>query len=577
MQAVIKKVVLSEDKPAELIFHSDDPELSKMTVGQIRLLQEKPVDLFFNLRLPEPDMQTTLDDAMRENERIAKIRRILYHAIEGMEEIEELDGDTSDAALSLAICTHFEGLTSFQLNESFYVVRTGESGNLPQLWIATEDGEVKKLIIEGSDLIKEVRWILENPADTSDEPWKPEIVNIPDYMNNKGIRFFVGFVDPENPKSELGFYTQLTDGTYEIYQDELPLDLEYPLTREDAKMVLASWAKKRDWTAVPPEGYGTIYLSEAGNYYLVLRDEEDEEGWPVFRAHICEPGNAEPHYMDRDQFAGCNTPEEAQKELDEWVKDWEDIKPIGYAKFPSIPTDEEEPDIQEVEAQFCTYADNEVNRYFVGENTDDAGTAYCVFKIPFGMSTPVFFGEIETMGTAEEAQTKLDAYAAEKGWEVFEPKAKEEEPPADTPSTPDIQVVEGGASESSKPAPLSSYIREGDKIRRKGSIDTLTVAAVAREEKLSGGGKVCFLDATGVVGSASFEALDQFYELVLCAETIGPKDILAQKDDHNERWLVYQVDNGGASTEAPGGITGHISWHTLNDTHILFERSAVSE
>lgn len=282
----------------------------------------------------EASEQTTIDDAMRENERITKIRRALYRAIVDMAEPSE---DVTDEALTLAVCFHFDTLEPFELDGCTYSVKTG--GNLPQLWISTKDGENPQLISEGTDLIKEVRWILKNPEDQA-EPWRPEIVTGPEYIDDEtDDRYFFATVDPENPESELGFYQLLPDGTLCDYHDVPTMDLPLPLSREHAQIALDAWAQEMQWRAVPPNGYGNVYRNDEGETYLVLRDEQDEEGWPVFRAFFYKDGQ-DPVPCDREDWVGGHNPQDAQEELDDRFEGIDNVQVIGYAKWPDMPVED---------------------------------------------------------------------------------------------------------------------------------------------------------------------------------------------------------------------------------------------
>lgn len=51
MFAVLKKIVLDNGKPAQIVFESNDIELMAMPIARVRMLQEKPVVLYFHAQL----------------------------------------------------------------------------------------------------------------------------------------------------------------------------------------------------------------------------------------------------------------------------------------------------------------------------------------------------------------------------------------------------------------------------------------------------------------------------------------------------------------------------------------------
>ncbi len=60
MKANLLQIVQAKEKPAKLIFESSDPELMSKTFAEIAMLQEKPVDLYFHLRLTDPARETQM-------------------------------------------------------------------------------------------------------------------------------------------------------------------------------------------------------------------------------------------------------------------------------------------------------------------------------------------------------------------------------------------------------------------------------------------------------------------------------------------------------------------------------------
>lgn len=381
------------------------------------------------------DRQLTLEDEERERDRTTQIRRVLYFAIDGMEPLPE---DADDTAIALHICQHFENRETFEVDDVEYAVTSGESGSCPQLFTCDDGDGIGKVIIEGADIIEHVKWILEHPEK---EPWSPTLITVHDYLDGEGNRYFVAPENSDDPQSPYGFYMKNADGMILDYAEVPTLDLPVPLNSDDARTALRAWAIEKDWQVVPHEGYGRVYReSPVGDeapedkaIYCVLRDEEDEEGYPVFRAHVIEPGKA-PVPCNREEWGGFDNPENAQAELDEWQLDF-----IGYAKLPEIPSTEDEDFVPGEDGaengadtteearpdsafRFRVYSDNQMNRYFVAEHKQDDSLiqAYRTFKKPFASKKIEVVEAVQSATTAEEAQSLLDSWARSRDFSVAE-------------------------------------------------------------------------------------------------------------------------------------------------------------
>jgi hypothetical protein len=102
MLANLEKIELTKGKPVKMIFTSSDEEVRRMSFEEAEMLQAKPCDLYFELRLPEKNLQPDLPLTGEDRPAAPPQDRALYHALHDFEGAEEFwasafkDGITDD-------------------------------------------------------------------------------------------------------------------------------------------------------------------------------------------------------------------------------------------------------------------------------------------------------------------------------------------------------------------------------------------------------------------------------------------------------------------------------------------------
>lgn len=298
-----------------------------------------------------------------------------------------------------------------------------------------------------------------------------EIIKDPDWLDTNGNRYLVEEdIEPGEYGDRLYWEHRIQPVNDEADLSGIEMDTTLYPSPEAARAALKAWAgDNRGYTAVPPEGYGTVY-GLPGALYRVAEHEEEEEGYPVFAGFLCKEDGTEARPI-KDTDAG--TTEDAQKLLDEWASEKE-LPVFGYVLLSSIPVPVEDA------SPAMIYEDNS-QRYHVVGPTEDTGEFMVVVTYDGTENECKVFPR-----DADQAavQAKLDEYAKINGWQpVSAIRLIEGGAEAETIPEPDQSHTLSGLAEqeaanitqanpepqATQDAPLSYSIKEGDWIARKPS------------------------------------------------------------------------------------------------------------
>jgi hypothetical protein len=89
MKANLLQIVQAKEKPVKLIFESNDPELMRLTFADTAMLAEKPVDLYFHLRLGKNDGDAEKELQLKLAEMHGRIEQVKEAAEETAEPVLE--------------------------------------------------------------------------------------------------------------------------------------------------------------------------------------------------------------------------------------------------------------------------------------------------------------------------------------------------------------------------------------------------------------------------------------------------------------------------------------------------------
>ncbi len=331
-----------------------------------------------------------------------------------------------------------------------------------------------------------------------------EIVKIGDYQDVDGNRFLVesDLYQPADDTQGLvqGWQIRVMPKEDDANLDHLDFDTAWYPTEPEARAALKTWCENRGYTAVPPEGYGTVY-GLASAIYRVAEHEEEEEGFPVFAGFLCKEDGSDARPI---KDTNASTTEDAQKLFDEWAADKE-LPVFGYVLLSSIPVPMETDSEQEYvpEAAPLSETINEGDHIICADLQTISAEVQCVTKINPAMRVLSTDKRLDVLSFDD-----LDKY-----WRL----ATDEEIAAETIPEPYQNHTEDLALSSepqvTQDAPLSFGIKPGETwIRRKpsaaskGGLDPQP----HQVRLINDAEKSCYVDG---VGTVFLVELDEKWEL----------------------------------------------------------------